>query len=107
MITITLEHRIFLGVQPVDFRRGIDGLAALCYQRYLLNPKSGSLFVFRNQQATAIKLLWFDNHGFWLAHRRLSRGKLVDWPNTHHAVITLSLQQLHTLLYPIVALSRF
>jgi transposase len=32
MIQITPQMRILLAVEPVDFRRGIDGLAALCRQ---------------------------------------------------------------------------
>ena len=32
MIQITPQMRILLAVQSVDFRKGIDGLAALCRQ---------------------------------------------------------------------------
>ena len=46
MIQITPQMRILLAVQPVDFRKGIDGLAALCRQALLGDPLSGTLFVF-------------------------------------------------------------
>ena len=32
MLQLTPQSRIFLALQPVDFRKGIDGLAALCRQ---------------------------------------------------------------------------
>ena len=37
MIQITPQMRILLAVEPVDFRRGIDGLAALCRQALASN----------------------------------------------------------------------
>jgi len=38
MIQITPQMRIFLAVEPVDFRKGIDGLAALCRQKLQCEP---------------------------------------------------------------------
>ena len=32
MLQLTPQSRIFLATQPVDFRKGIDGLAAVCRQ---------------------------------------------------------------------------
>ena len=106
MLTISSEQQIFFAVQPVDFRQGIDGLAALCRRQYALNPQSGSLFVFRNRRATAIKLLWFDEAGFWLAHRRLSRGTIPFWPKSNQSVMMISVSQLQELLYPVSQLRR-
>jgi len=34
MLQLTPQSRIFLAVHPVDFRKGIDGLAALCRQSW-------------------------------------------------------------------------
>jgi transposase len=74
MIQITPHMRILLAVQPADFRKGIDGLAALCRQALASDPFSGTLFVFRNRLGTAIKILVYDGQGFWLCHKRLSTG---------------------------------
>jgi hypothetical protein len=46
MIQITPHMRILLAVEPVDFRKGIDGLAALCRQALASDPQAGALFVF-------------------------------------------------------------
>jgi len=80
MIQITPHMRILLAVEPADFRKGIDGLAAVCRQVLKSDPFSGYMFVFRNKSATAIKILAFDGQGFWLCQKRLSRGKFNWWP---------------------------
>jgi len=80
MIQITPHMRILLSVEPADFRKGIDGLAALCRQRLQSDPFSGTVFVFRNRGATALKILVYDTQGFWLFQKRLSRGRFSWWP---------------------------
>jgi len=74
MIQLTPQMRILLSVKEVDFRKGIDGLAALCRNVLGTDPFSGSVFVFRNHKATAIKALMYDGQGFWLCQKRLSKG---------------------------------
>ena len=63
MIQITPQMRILLAVEPVDFRRGIDGLAALCRQALGSDPQTGALFVFRSRRGHAIKCLMYDGYG--------------------------------------------
>lgn len=46
MIQISAQMRILLAVEPVDFRKGIDGLVALCDQRLHAEPMQGALFAF-------------------------------------------------------------
>ena len=80
MLQINATTRISLAIDPVDFRKGIDTLAAYCKRHMGLDPFSGKLFVFRNRSATAVKLLIYDGNGFWLCHKRFSKGKLQWWP---------------------------
>jgi transposase len=75
MLQITPHMRIMLAVQPVDFRKGIDGLAGLCRQVLREDPFAGTLFVFCNKKGTAIKVLVYDGQGFWLCQKRLSQGR--------------------------------
>lgn len=82
MLQITPQHQLFMAVEPVDFRRGIDGLSALCKKQWQGDPFSGHLFVFRNQRATAVKILVYDGNGFWLCQKRFSTGRLKWWPRT-------------------------
>lgn len=80
MIQVTPQMRVLVAVEPADFRRGIDGLARLCRASLGADPFSGTLFVFRNRRATALKVLVYDGQGFWLCHKRLSAGRLRWWP---------------------------
>ena len=60
MLQLTPQTRVFIACQPADFRRGIDGLAALCRQRLGEDPMGGAIFVFRNRRGTSLKLLCYD-----------------------------------------------
>ena len=80
MIQIAPQMRILLAVEPVDFRKGIDGLAGVCRKVLASNPFSGCVFVFRNRRRTSIKVLSYDGQGFWLAQKRLSQGRFTWWP---------------------------
>ncbi len=81
MLQITPQMKILVAVEPVDFRRGIDGLARLCQEALQHDPFVGVVFVFRNRKATALKVLMYDGQGFWLCHKRLSQGHFPWWPS--------------------------
>jgi len=99
MIQLIPQLRILLACRPVDFRNGIDGLAALCKRELEENPFSGALFVFRNRRGTALKLLCSDGLGFWLVTRRLSQGHRRWWPTESDTPLRpLEAQQLSVLL---------
>ena len=81
MIQITPQMRVLVGVEPADFRAGIDGLAERCRTVLDADPFSGTVFVFRNRRRTAIKILIYDGQGFWLCHKRFSHARCVFWPS--------------------------
>lgn len=102
MIQIVPQLRIWLAYRPVDFRKGIDGLIALCRQELASDPYDGALYVFRNRRGTALKVLAFDGVGVWLCIRRLSQGTLRWWPKPQQQdtlLHSLEAQQLAVLLY--------
>ena len=99
MIQLTPQMRILLAVAPADFRRGMDGLARLCRDVLQSDPFSGAAFVFRNRRRTAIKILVYDGQGFWLAHKRLSKGKFGWWPEGGEEAKRLEVHQLQLLLW--------
>ena len=49
MIQITPQMRVLVAIEPVDFRRGVDGLAQQCRAALEEDPFSGAVFVFRNR----------------------------------------------------------
>lgn len=100
MIQITPQMRILLAVEPVDFRKGIDGLAAVCRAVLASDPQTGTLFVFRARRRTALKLLMYDGQGFWLCQKRLSQGTFSWWPTEGTAgAFRVDPHQLHLLLW--------
>lgn len=99
MIAVSAHVRILVAVEPVDFRRGIDGLAQICRQALKANPMEGAVFVFRNRRGTSLKLLSYDGQGFWLAQKRLSTGRFNHWPtDPTQAAQSLESSQLQVLL---------
>ena len=100
MIQITPQMRILVAVEPVDFRKGIDGLAALCRQALSSDPLGGTLFVFCSRQRHALKCLTYDGQGFWLCQKRLSQGRFLHWPQADATgTVRLDPHQLHLLLW--------
>lgn len=99
MIQLVPQMRILLATEPTDFRKGIDGLAALARSAIRADPFSGALFVFTNRKRTAIRVLAYDGAGFWLCTKRLSRGKFRGWPRGGEAgVASMAAAELQVLL---------
>jgi transposase len=80
LIQVTPQMRVLVAVAPVDFRKGIDGLAQIAKDVLASDPFSGAVFVFRNRRRTAIKVLVYDGQGFWLCLKRLTSGRFRFWP---------------------------
>jgi transposase len=98
MIQITPQMRVLVAVEAADFRRGIDGLAQLCRGVLQSDPFAGTVFVFRNRRRTAIKLLVYDGQGFWLCHKRLSKGTFRWWPSSQEGAADLRAHELQVLI---------
>ena len=66
--------RVFLALGPVDLRGAFDRLAAMTRVILQQDPKSGALFLFYNRRRNRIKALWWDQNGYVLLYKRLSKG---------------------------------
>lgn len=100
MIAITPHMRILVAVEPLDFRKGIDGLVRVCRELLASDPFSGAIFIFRSRQAKAIRLLSYDGQGFWLCQKRLSEGRFRHWPGEEgEASRRLAVHELQLLLW--------
>ena len=99
MLQLTPQSRIFLATQPVDFRKGIDGLAAVCRQVLGDTPLEGAVYVCRNRSGTALKCLLYDGQGSWMMMKRLSQGHFTWWPNSADARAPLSARELIIVLW--------
>lgn len=65
---------IYLCTQPVDFRKGFDGLTGVVTAALGHNVTDGSLFLFVNRKQDRIKALWWETGGLTLWYRRLEQG---------------------------------
>ena len=89
---------IYLYREYVDFRKSINGLAAIIEAETDLPLGTGALFLFTNKQRDKMKVLYWDNTGFALWYKRLEKARF-KWPTQEkHAVFTLTSAELDSLL---------
>lgn len=74
---IACPEQIWLVVEPMDLRRGIDGLSLWVQETLGDAPGAGSAFIFHNRSRSRLKVLLWDGNGVWLCQRRLHRGRFV------------------------------
>jgi transposase len=78
--------RVLVATKPVDFRKGMNGLAAVVQEQLKADPFSGTIYCFRSKRADRVKLC-----------KRLEDGKF-RWPRVQDGVMRLSAAQLSALL---------
>jgi transposase len=83
--------------RPVDFRKGVDGLAALVRDSMGDDPFSGTVYVFRAKRADRVKLVFWDGTGVCLFAKRLEEGQF-RWPKVEDGVVRLTATELQALL---------
>lgn len=98
MLHLTAQTEILLATAPVDFRKHVDGLVSLCENHLGLAPRSGALFVFINRSRTMIRVLCYESNGYWLATKRLSRGRFTGWPSHAGEVCKMAASDLKRLV---------
>lgn len=76
---IPTPRRILVARDPVDFRKSIDGLAAVCEVHLGEAPLDGTLFVFTNRRRKGIKMLVWTHGGFLMLYKKLEQGRF-RWP---------------------------
>lgn len=89
--------RVLMAVKPVDFRKGVTGLAALVKEHLKADPFSGTIYCFRSKSADRVKLVFWDGTGLCLFSKRLENGKFL-WPRIEDGVMRLSAGQLAALV---------
>ncbi|MCP4809507.1 MAG: IS66 family insertion sequence element accessory protein TnpB [Proteobacteria bacterium] len=98
MLSLPPSVRIHLAAQPVDMRKGFDGLMAIV-RTWGFDPFTGDLFVFVSRNRTRIKVLHWDHGGFVLTYKRLEAGSFrVPIPKPGATKLRLDSTQLAMLL---------
>ena len=65
---------VWLILEPMDMRLGIDGLSAHVQHAPGTSSCDGTAYAFRNRRRNRLKLLQKDGTGVWLSQRRLHEG---------------------------------
>lgn len=97
MIAIASGVRVLIATRPVDFRKGMDGLAAVVKEHLKADPFSGAIFVFRSKRADRVKLIVWDGTGLCLFSKRLEQGTF-RWPRIEDGTMRLTPSQLAALI---------
>jgi transposase len=89
---MTSVNQVWLVVEAIDMRAGIDGLSQRIQDSLGRTPCDGNAYAFRNRRQNRLKLLIWDGTGVWLCQRRLHRGHFI-WPSAGTPVCTLNAAQ--------------
>lgn len=97
MLKLEQSACVYVANKPVDFRKAINGLAALVMEQFEAAVTGGSVYVFYNQEKDKVKCLFWDKNGFVLYYKRLERGKF-KFTKQVEATRAITQQQLDWLL---------
>ncbi|MCA9181686.1 MAG: IS66 family insertion sequence element accessory protein TnpB [Planctomycetales bacterium] len=75
MLSLPPSVKIWLATEPVDMRKGFDGLTSIARDEWKRDPYSGHLFAFVGRRRDRIKILFWDRGGFVLYYKRLEKGR--------------------------------
>ena len=66
MIQIPANANVVVMHEPISFRNGIDGTAAVAKVVLKIEPMDGAFFVFRNKLRHMLRILYYDASGYWM-----------------------------------------
>lgn len=74
MLGLPPSVKILVARDPVDMRKGFNGLSGVVRNVIESDPLSGHLYVFFNRRRTLCKILWWEPSGYVVLYKRLERG---------------------------------
>ena len=74
MLKVTPSCRVYLSRMATDMRCGVFSLSGKVSEVFGSNPLDGSLYVFISRDRKKVKILVWDNDGYWLHYKRLGTG---------------------------------
>ena len=83
MLGLPCGAKIYFCCQPVDFRKGFDGLSGIVESVFEMHVLDGHLFLFVNRHGDRIKALWWEPGGGLCLPppaKRMSRSTPRSWP---------------------------
>lgn len=94
------DVQVYLHREPIDMRRGRNGLAALVREAMHQDPFAPeALYVFVGRCHDSLKILAWDRNGFSVWWKKIESEEKFHWPRLlQQEVITLTAEQLSWLL---------
>jgi transposase len=86
--------RVFACVEPIDLRKGFDGLYGLVHSALKSDPLSGDLFLFVNRSRNGCKVLVWDGTGLCIFQKRLERGRFAELRARDGGTVTMTTTEL-------------
>lgn len=96
MISPAGNFRIYLATAPVDFPKGMDGLAAIVQSEFDLDPFPRGIFIFRAKYTDRLKVVVWDGTGLVLLYKR-TEGAGCIWPKTSDGIVSITRSQFEAL----------
>lgn len=93
MLRLTEGTRVYVACGYIDFRKSINGLAALVHEQFDMAANDGSVYVFASRDCSRVKCLFWDKNGFVLYQKRLERGRF-KFEKSEDRLYAISHQQL-------------
>ena len=75
MLTLPPSVQIWFATEPVDLRKGFDGLGAIVRYEWKRDVFAGHLFVFLGKRLDRCKVLLWTRRGMAIYYTRLERGR--------------------------------
>lgn len=91
---------IFVGLEPIDLRWGMDRLAGIVRERLGRDARGGALFLFFGRRRDRLKVVFHDGTGMCLFYKRLDerRFRLPEPLDEDGDTVELSERELDELL---------
>lgn len=90
---------VYAYAQPVDMRKGFDGLSALVTAGLQRDPLNGDVYIFLSRDRVRAKVLHWDGTGLCIYAKRLERGRFARlWRDENDSPVTLTISELDLFL---------
>lgn len=79
MISISPTQKVFVSMEPLDFRKGFNGTVGACRLLAKGSHLTGAIFLFLNRSGTMMRCYSFDGHGELMLIKKIAKGKFKWW----------------------------
>ncbi len=100
-LSFSSVRRIFVARAPQDMRRGINSLSCMVEHELGHEPYTGDCFIFLSRDRKKLKVLIWEDGGFWLCMKRLITGTFAavsSWSSSSEPSVAVTPARIHALI---------